>query len=165
MTRIFNSASARWSSRVLSVLRIVAALLFIEHGTQKVFGFPPAQGPNAPYVFASLSGIAGALELVGGVALLVGLLTRPVAFLLSGEMAVAYFKVHAPRGFLPLANHGELAALYCFLFLYFSFAGGGPWSVDAIIAGSRRLVSPDRVQMPERRIRPRRAEDRRRKAS
>src|SRR5580765_4247626 len=119
MRMIFDAASARWSSRVLSVLRIVAALLFIEHGTQKIFGFPPAQGPSAPYVFASLLGIAGALELAGGIALLLGLLTRPVAFLLSGEMAVAYFKVHAPTGLLPLANHGELAVLYSFLFLYF----------------------------------------------
>jgi putative oxidoreductase len=165
MTKLFDSASPKWSSRVLSVLRIVAALLFIEHGTQKIFGFPPAQGPSAPFVLASLLGLAGVLEFAGGIALLLGLLTRPIAFLLCGEMAVAYFKAHAPNGFLPLANHGELAVLYCFLFLYFSFAGGGPWSIDAIIAGSRRFVSPEMVDMPERRIRPRRAEDRRRKAS
>ncbi len=119
-----------WGPRLLSVLRIVAALLFIEHGTQKLFGFPVV-GPNGIATLASLPGIAGLLELVGGSLLLIGLLTRPVAFVLSGQMAVAYFMVHAPRSFYPVVNQGDAAILFCFIFLYISAAGPGPWSVDA----------------------------------
>jgi putative oxidoreductase len=119
-----------WAPRVLSILRIVAALLFFEHGTSKLLGFPPSEhsGPE----FLSLSWIAGVLELIGGALLLVGLFTRPVAFILSGEMAFAYWMAHAPQGPFPLANGGDAAILYCFVFLYLVFAGGGPWSVDAL---------------------------------
>jgi putative oxidoreductase len=119
-----------WSPRLLSLLRIITAFLFMSHGLQKIVGFP--QPPGRPVDFTSLSGIAGILELFGGLLLLLGLATRPVAFLLSGEMAVAYFIAHAPQGFWPLQNRGELAALYSFVFLYFAAAGGGPWSVDAL---------------------------------
>jgi len=117
--------------RLLSVLRIVAAFLFMSHGTQKLFGFPASE-PRDPAALLSLMGVAGFLEVFGGLLLLLGLLTRPVAFLLAGEMAVAYFRSHAPEGFWPLLNRGELAALYCFLFLYFAAAGGGLWSLDAL---------------------------------
>jgi putative oxidoreductase len=118
-----------WSPRLLSVLRIVAAFLFLAHGTQKLFGFPAAL-PH-PIAAMSLPWFAAVIEMVGGGLLLIGLFTRPVAFLCAGEMAVAYFKSHAPHGFWPLLNHGELAVLYCFLFLYIAAAGPGPWSVDA----------------------------------
>jgi putative oxidoreductase len=121
---------ARWAPILLSVLRIVAGFLFVAHGTQKLLGFP------APMQFEvsllSQPGIAGLLEVVGGVLLMLGLFTRPVAFVLSGEMAFAYFLAHAPNNFWPLLNRGELAALYCFLFLYFAAAGGGPLSLDAL---------------------------------
>jgi putative oxidoreductase len=106
------------------------------HGTQKLFGFPdPSRGGQPD--FTSLTGIAGVLEVFGGALLLVGFLTRPVAFVLSGEMAVAYFRVHLPQGFWPTMNNGELAALYAFVWLYFAAAGAGPWSVDARIAVRR----------------------------
>ena len=111
-----------WEPRVLSILRIIVGLLFLEHGTQKIFDFPPR--PNAAAVRAVHAGpgLAGIMELVGGILIVLGLFTRPVAFLLSGEMAFAYFMSHAPRGFFPIAmggNGGELAILYCFTFLYF----------------------------------------------
>ena len=118
-----------WAPRLLSVLRIVAAFLFIAHGTQKLLGFPAAAA--RPIAVMSLAWFAGAIELVGGALLLLGLFSRPVAFLCAGEMAVAYFKAHASRGFWPLLNHGELAVFYCFLFLYLAAAGPGPWSLDA----------------------------------
>jgi putative oxidoreductase len=114
----------------LSILRIVAAFLFIAHGTQKLFAWP-ANEPQRTADLMSMAGLAGVLETFGGLLLLLGLFTRPVAFVLAGEMAVAYFMSHAPQGFWPLLNRGELAALYCFLFLYFAAVGGGPWSVDA----------------------------------
>jgi putative oxidoreductase len=119
-----------WAPRVLSILRIVAALLFLEHGTSKLLGFPPSDhsGPE----FLSLSWIAGALELVGGALLIVGLFTRPVACILSGEMAFAYWMAHAPKSVFPLLNGGDAAILYCFVFLYLAVAGGGPWSLDAL---------------------------------
>jgi putative oxidoreductase len=107
----------------------MAGLLFMQHGMQKLFGFPGGQ--HAAFQL-NMIGIAGILELVGGLLIAIGLFTRPVAFILSGEMAVAYFMVHAPGGFWPVVNHGELAALYCFVFLYFAFAGPGPWSVDSM---------------------------------
>lgn len=122
--------SSTWTPTLLSALRIVAGFLFIVHGTQKLFGVPVPMLGGAVEL-ASLTGAAGLIEFVGGALLLVGLLTRPVAFLLSGEMAFAYFMRHAPQDFWPMANGGELAALYCFLFLFFSVAGGGPLSVDA----------------------------------
>lgn len=126
-----------WSSTLLSILRIVAGFLFIVHGTQKLYGFP-ASLPGGPVDLMSRAGIAGVIEVVGGALLLLGLLTRLAAFVLAGEMAVAYFLVHAPKGFWPLLNAGELAALYCFLFLYFAAAGGGPISVDAVLARHRQ---------------------------
>ena len=129
-------ASNRWASTVLSVLRVVAAFLFIAHGTQKLFGFP-APLPQGPVPLASLAGVAGMLETGGGLLLLVGLLSRPVAFLLCGEMAVAYFMQHAPKGFWPLLNGGELAVLYCFFFLFVVVAGPGAWSLDAVIRSWR----------------------------
>jgi len=119
-----------WAPRLLSVLRIIFALLFLAHGLVKLFGFPVGAQPGQ-VPLASLFGLAGVLELVGGALLLIGLFTRPVAFLLSGQMAVAYFMVHAPTAFFPLLNGGELAILYCFAFLYLAAAGAGPWSLDA----------------------------------
>jgi putative oxidoreductase len=127
-----------WRDRLLSVLRIVAGLMFVAHGTGKLFGFPPGAAPPEPVALFSLMGLAGILETFGGLAIVLGLFTRPVAFILSGQMAVAYFQVHFPRSFWPTANGGELAALYCFLFLYLVFAGAGAWSVDAVLARSRR---------------------------
>lgn len=117
-----------WRPRVLSILRIVAAVLFFEHGTQKIFGFPEAQ--HVPEVL-SLSWFAGIIEVIGGALLIAGLFTRPVAFLLSGEMAFAYWMAHAPRSLFPVLNGGDAAILFCFLFLYLVFAGGGVWSLDA----------------------------------
>ena len=122
-----------WSPYLLSILRIVTAFLFMQFGTAKVFAFPAAvmpEGGTAP--LWSLAWIAGALEVFGGFFLLIGLFTRPVAFLLSGEMAFAYFIGHAPQGFWPVLNQGHPAVLFCFLFLYFSAAGAGPWSLDAM---------------------------------
>ena len=129
-----------WAPRVLSILRIVAALIFMEHGTQKLLGFPPLDRP-APEVM-SLSWIAGVLELFGGALLVVGLFTRPVAFILSGEMAFAYWIAHAPQSFFPVLNGGDAAILYCFVFLYLAAAGGGPWSLDAAIRGKGRSAEP-----------------------
>lgn len=120
------------SAALLSVLRIVAAFLFMAHGTQKLFSFPAARAAGEPELL-SLIGVAGMLEAFGGALLLVGLFTRLIAFILSGQMAFAYFIAHAPSGFWPLLNGGELAALYCFLFLYFAAAGGGPWGVDGLL--------------------------------
>ncbi len=126
----------QWAPTVLSLLRLVAALLFIEHGAMKLLAFPqPMPGPPGPLPPLMLT--AGLLELVGGSLLAVGLLTRLVAFVLSGEMAVAYFMAHAPHGFYPAINMGEAAVLYCFLFFFFVFAGPGPWSVDALIGRKR----------------------------
>jgi putative oxidoreductase len=121
---------ASWSPRMLSILRIITGLLFLEHGTQKLFGFPLPPNPG-PALF-SLLGVQGILELVGGFLILVGLFTRPVAFTLAGDMAVAYFMRHAPRDFFPLLNGGQLAILFSFVFLYLFVAGGGAWSVDAL---------------------------------
>ncbi len=126
---------ARWSTwapELRSVLRIVAAFLFMQFGTAKVIAFPAAimpGGGTAP--IGSLAGIAGLLESVGGLLLLVGLFTRPVAFILAGEMAFAYFMGHAPQGFWPVLNQGHPAILFCFIWLYLSAAGPGPWSLDA----------------------------------
>lgn len=120
-----------WTPELQSVLRIVAAFLFMAHGTQKLFGYP-ATGASGTAELTSLMGVAGLIESLGGLLLLVGLLSRPVAFVLSGEMAVAYFLRHAPRGFWPALNNGELAALYCFLFLFFAAAGPGAWSLDSL---------------------------------
>ncbi|MDB5679571.1 DoxX family protein [Sphingomonas bacterium] len=118
---------ATWSPQLLSLLRIVAGLAFMAHGISKFFGIPPF-----PMPLNGLLTVAGALELVGGALILIGLFTRPVAFVLSGQMAVAYFMFHAPKGFFPSANMGEAAMLFCFIFLYLAAAGAGPWSVDAM---------------------------------
>jgi len=119
----------RLAPHILSLLRVASALLLMQHGTTKILGLPATQMTGVSLV--SLPGIAGLFELIGGVLLLIGLFTRPVAFLLSGMTAVAYFLVHAGRDFYPINNGGELAALYCFVFFYFVFSGPGPWSVDA----------------------------------
>jgi putative oxidoreductase len=126
-----NDVLARHSSRLLGLLRIVTAYLYIQHGTAKFFGVPHVAAFDGLQL-ASLAGAAGVLELVGGALLLLGLFTRPAAFILSGEMAFAYFIAHASRGMVltPMLNDGELAVLYCFVFLYFAAAGGGAWSVD-----------------------------------
>lgn len=124
-----------WRPRILSVMRIVAAFLFMQHGGQKLLGFPAPQ--RYPFDLFSLSGVAGVLELFGGLMLLIGLATRPVAFLLCGLMAFAYFIAHAPQGFWPILNGGELAALYCFVFLYLFVAGGGEWSIDYLRSKAR----------------------------
>jgi putative oxidoreductase len=127
-----NAFFATWRPRALALLRIVTAYLFLTHGTAKLLGVPHVAMFDKLQLF-SLMGFAGTLELVGGVLLLIGLFTRPVAFILSGEMAFAYFMGHAPRGnvLVPMLNQGELAALYSFVFLYFALAGAGAWSVDA----------------------------------
>jgi putative oxidoreductase len=125
--------SSRWAAlapRLQSLLRIVTALMFMSAGTTKLFGYPQAF-KGGHLTLASQVGIAAILETFGGALVLIGLFTRPVAFLLSGEMAVAYFQVHAPRGFWPVVNGGLSAVLYCFIWLYFSAAGPGPWRVDA----------------------------------
>ena len=117
----------KWQPQVLAVLRIITALLFLAHGTGKLIGFPDL-GFAPP--FMSLPWIAGAIEIVGGILLVLGLYTRLVAFILCGQMAVAYFMAHAPQGFYPIQNGGELAVLYCFIFLYLIFSGPGAWSLD-----------------------------------
>jgi len=124
-----QTLAAEWAPRLLSVLRIVAALIFLEHGTQKLFGFPPRASGMGPETF-SLLWFAAVIEVVGGVPLLLGLFTRPVAFLMSGEMAFAYWLSHAPRNPFPALNGGDAAILYCFVFLYIAAAGGGAWSLD-----------------------------------
>ena len=126
-----DSFSSRWPVRILSVLRIVTAFLFMPHGAQKLFGFLAPEHAVLPPLF-SLLGLAGVLEFFGGLLLLLGLFTRPVAFILSGEMAVAYFMVHAPKGFWPIRNGGELAAILSFVFLYLASVGGGAWSLDRL---------------------------------
>ena len=124
-----NSFYSRWSPRILSVMRIVVALLFMQHGAQKLFGFLTLPGAATPPLF-SLLGLAGVLEFFGGLLVVLGLFTRPTAFILSGQMAVAYFMVHAPKGFWPLQNNGDLAMLWSFVFLYLAVAGGGEWGLD-----------------------------------
>ena len=124
-----NSYLGRFAPPLLSILRIITAFLFVEHGTQKLLNFPGTR--SSPTELMSMTGVTGTLELVGGTLLLIGLFTRPVAFVMSGFMAFAYFIAHAPQGFWPLVNRGELAVLYCFVFLYLSAAGGGPWGLDA----------------------------------
>ena len=124
----------RYWPETLSVVRIIIALLFLEHGSAKLLGFPPP--PNGPPAFMTLMWLQGMIELVGGALLAIGLFTRPVAFILSGDMAVGYFMAHAPKGFFPLLNGGEGAILYCFIFLLFFVAGPGRWSVDAKVGES-----------------------------
>lgn len=130
-----TTTSAGITAVLLSVLRIVAALLFMQHGMQKLFNFPPSAHPMAHLPPLLLT--AGVLEAFGGLLLLLGVFTRPVAFILSGEMAVAYFMAHASRDFWPARNMGELPVLYCFVFLYLAAAGGGPWSLERLWQRSR----------------------------
>ncbi len=127
----FDAIGAAWAPRLLSILRIMAGLMLFEHGTAKLLKFPFVQ-TMATVDLSSMGGIAGFFELIGGALLIVGPFTRPVAFILAGMTAVAYFYAHAPRGFYPILNGGELAALYCFAFLYLAAAGPGPWSADAM---------------------------------
>ena len=130
-----SNVTAKWSSwapQLRSVLRIVAAFVFITSGTVKMFGFPMAMPGGGTVPVMSQLWIGALLELVGGALMLVGLFTRPVAFVLAGEMAVAYFQFHYPSSFWPTINQGVPAVLYCFVWLYFSAAGAGPWSLDAL---------------------------------
>ncbi|NGM46882.1 DoxX family protein [Rhodobacter sp. SGA-6-6] len=119
-----------WAPQIRSVLRILAAATFLTHGSMKLFGWPvPMEFP-----LNTLMTVAGVLEVAGGLLLVIGLFSRPVAFVLSGMMAVAYFMAHAPGGFFPVLNGGEPAMLFCFVFLYIAAAGPGPWSLDAVMA-------------------------------
>ena len=124
-----RSLATEWAPTMLSVLRIVSALILLLHGTQKHLNFPARASGAGPEMFTQLW-FGGILEMVGGVLLLIGLFTRPVAFVLSGMMAVAYWQFHFPRNLFPTLNGGDAAILYCFVFLYLAVAGGGPWSVD-----------------------------------
>jgi putative oxidoreductase len=124
---------AHYSPYMLSILRIVVALLFFEHGTSRMFGFPA----SVPTEFLSLHWFAGAIEFVGGALLALGLFSRTTAFIMSGEMAFAYFLSHAPASFFPILNRGDGSILYCFIFLYIVFAGAGPWSLDALWSRKR----------------------------
>jgi putative oxidoreductase len=140
MKALDPARSAQLSGWALSLLRIVAAALYIEHGTQKYFGFPIPFPMGQVHPF-SLFGFAGALEMIGGALLLLGLFARPVAFLLSGEMAVAYFMAHLPQGLFPIANGGEAAILYCFVFLLLAAAGPGPLSLDNLLRNRGRAAN------------------------
>ena len=126
----------RYTPYALTALRIVSALIFMEHGTQKLFGFPASPEGSQPPLL-SLRGIGGIMESVGGLLILLGLFTRPVAFLLAGEMAVAYFQAHFPRNFFPILNGGEPVVLFCFIYLFLFAAGPGPYSADALLRRKR----------------------------
>lgn len=126
-----------WAPRVLSILRIVAGLLLLQHGAQKILHFPPG-GQGGGIDLSTLAGWSGPIELVGGILIILGLFTRGTAFILSGFMAVAYWMVHAPQSPYPIVNQGELAALYCFVFLYLIFAGPGEWAIDNLRGKRRR---------------------------
>ena len=119
---------AAWAPRVLSLLRIVVALLYLQHGLTKFFGFPGSAPASMPFFPVILGGL---IETIGSILLLIGLFTRPAAFIMSGEMAIAYWYAHFPRSPFPYNNGGSLAVLYCFVFLYIAFAGPGPWSLDS----------------------------------
>jgi len=134
---IFEPARGAWPGRMLGVFRIVAAAVFITSGTMKLFGFPPLPAGAPAITFLSEAWFAGVLEVVGGPLILVGLFTRPVAFILAGEMAVAYWQFAYPVSFWPTSNFGIPAILYCFFFLYLVFAGAGGWSLDGVIARRR----------------------------
>jgi putative oxidoreductase len=135
-----------------ALLRIVVGLLFLQHGGQKLFGwFGGLGGSGATAPLGSLMGVAGILEFYGGLLILLGLLTRPVAFLLAGEMAVAYFRQHSPHGFWPIVNHGEPAALYAFIFLFFAAHGAGALSLDSLLFHRHHRVGPEPGHVPESR--------------
>lgn len=135
---LFEPSPSPWTGRMLSILRIVAGLMFLTFGTMKLFGYPPSPVPMPPITLVSETGVGGLLELIGGLANTIRLFTRPVSFVLAGEMAVAYFQFHFPVSFFPATSMGVPAVLYCFLFLYLTFAGAGPWSIDALIARRAR---------------------------
>jgi putative oxidoreductase len=130
------------SRRMLSVLRIVAGLVFFSYGTMKLIGYPPSPQAMGPITLTSEHGVAALLETFGGLLMVLGLFTRPVAFILAGEMAVAYFQVHFPRSVFPTINQGVPAVLFCILWLYFGFAGAGPWSIDALIRRPKLVDEP-----------------------
>ena len=135
---IYEPAPSPWPGRMLAVFRVVAGAMFVSAGTMKLFGFPANPMPGAPPVeVMSQIWIGGVLELVGGLLVVLGLWTRPTAFVLAGEMAVAYFQFHFPQAFWPTSNGGVAAVLYCFFFLYLVAAGAGEWSLDGVIARSR----------------------------
>ena len=125
---------ARYEPYILSIVRVVVALLFFEHGLSRLFGFP---SPLPTPALFSMYWFAGAIELVGGALVALGLFTRAAALIMSGEMAFAYFMSHAPHGFFPILNRGDGAILYCFIFLYLAFAGAGPWSLDSLLSRKR----------------------------
>lgn len=133
---IFDPTPSRWAPRVLSIVRIAAGLFFITFGTMKLFGWPPLP-PGTEIPVMSQAWIGGLMEIVGGALIALGLLTRPTAFILSGQMAVAYFQFHAPTSIYPQINQGTPAILFCWLFFYFVFSGAGEWSLDAVIARKR----------------------------
>ncbi|MEA2488626.1 MAG: putative oxidoreductase [Acidobacteriota bacterium] len=137
---IFEPSPSPWTGRILSIFRIVAGLIFLTSGTMKLFGYPPppAGVTMPPFDPMTQMGIGALLEFFGGLCIVLGLFTRPAAFILSGMMAVAYFQFHAPGSFWPTSNMGIPAILDCFFFLYLTFAGPGPWSIDALIARRRR---------------------------
>jgi putative oxidoreductase len=136
-----TAALVRFSPQALAALRIMAGLLFLAHGTVKLFGWPEVEGMGR-VPLASLAGIGGVIEFIGGALIALGLFTRIAAFIASGEMAVAYFLFHAPQGFYPVANGGDAAILYCFIFLYLFFAGPGSVSLDAVRSGRGELRAP-----------------------
>jgi len=135
----------RYQPQALAVLRIVTALCFMAHGTQKMFGFPASGGGGGGFELFSLMGLAAVLEVFGGLAILLGVFTRPVAFILAGQMAYAFWFVHVPMmgqgNIIPVANGGDGAVLFCFVFLYLVFAGPGAWSVDEVMKSRRSLVA------------------------
>jgi putative oxidoreductase len=142
---IYDPTPSPWAARMLAIFRIVAGGMFITFGTMKILGYPANPMPNMPPIeLWSQVGIGGLLEMFGGILIVLGLLTKPTAFILAGEMAVAYFQFHQPTAFWPAANGGVPAVLYCFFFLYLVAAGPGAWSLDAVIArsrGTRRAAS------------------------
>lgn len=140
---IYDPSPSPWTGRMLSIFRIVAGMIFLSSGTMKIFGVPANPMPDMPAIEPwTQIWIGGWLEVVGGLLIVLGLLTRPAAFILAGEMAVAYFQFHQPQAFWPTNNGGVAAVMYCFFFLYLMFAGAGPWSLDAVIARSRGGRAP-----------------------
>jgi len=139
---IVNLDLARYRDDMLGVMRIVAGIVYFSEGTASLFGYPHGNTQRPPFHLMTEMGIGAVLETFGGLAITLGLLTRPVAFILSGEMAVAYFQFHFPASIFPTVNGGMAAILYCFFYLYLVFAGAGSWSIDAVIARSRQQLSP-----------------------
>ncbi|HEY8133452.1 MAG TPA: DoxX family protein [Thermoanaerobaculia bacterium] len=135
-----DTVIGRFSPQMFAIMRIITGLLFACHGSQKLLGWPPSDGGGGGQL-PPLMVVAGIIELVGGLLVAVGFLTGWAAFICSGEMAAAYFMAHFPRGFLPLVNKGELAVLYCFVFLFIAAHGAGPWSIDSVIRGRKPLTT------------------------